>query len=176
MLYGNVTSKLFLFFRVNHFSRIMTNDSVYIKYEISTLAGFCLTIGYSSCVMLWKPSGAMVSSPDQFRYSSLDTHSQNRTFRASLLTANKFARNFVLFMNGRPLRPADLSNFYASMKFVQIWHDAWTVTQTPQAPFMFFLNYTLLWKTCSKCPAREIHSPSGFAAILAYPWTVTSNC
>ena len=44
-------------------------------------------------------------------YSSLDTHSQNRTFRASLLTANKFARNFVLFMNGRPLRPADLSNF-----------------------------------------------------------------
>ena len=53
-------------------------------------------------------------------YSLLDTHSQNRTFRASLLTANKFARNFVLFMNGRPLRPADLSNFYASMKFVQI--------------------------------------------------------
>ena len=51
-------------------------------------------------------------------YSSLDTHSQNRTFRASLLIANKFARNFVLFMNGRPLRPADLSNFYASMKFV----------------------------------------------------------
>ena len=48
-------------------------------------------------------------------YSSLDTHSQNRTFRASLLTANKFARNFVLFMNGRPLRPADLSNFYASI-------------------------------------------------------------
>ena len=61
-----------------------------------------------------KPFGAMVSSTDQFRYSSLDTHSQNRTFRASLL------RNFVLFMNGRPLRPADLSNFYASMKFVQI--------------------------------------------------------
>ena len=53
-------------------------------------------------------------------YGSRDTHSQNRTFRASLLTANKFARNFVLFMNGRPLRPADLSNFYASMKFVQI--------------------------------------------------------
>ena len=51
-------------------------------------------------------------------YSSLDTHSQNRTFRASLLIANKFARNFVLFMNGRPLRPADLSNLYASMKFV----------------------------------------------------------
>ena len=50
-------------------------------------------------------------------YSSLDTHSQNRTFRASLL------RNFVLFMNGRPLRPADLSNFYASMKFVQILQD-----------------------------------------------------
>ena len=44
-------------------------------------------------------------------YSLLDTHSQNRTFRASLLIANKFARNFVLFMNGRPLRPADLSNF-----------------------------------------------------------------
>ena len=44
-------------------------------------------------------------------YSSLDTHSQNRTFRASLLTANKFARNFVLFMNGRPLRPADLDKF-----------------------------------------------------------------
>ena len=129
----------FYFLGVNHFSRIMTNDSAYIKYEISTLAGFCLTIGYSSCVMLWKPSGAMVSLPDQFRYSSLDTHSQNRTFRASLLTANKLARNFVLFMNGRPLRPADLSNFYASMKFVQIWHDAWTVTQTPQAPFMFFL-------------------------------------
>ena len=54
-------------------------------------------------------------------YSSLDTHSQNRTFRAPLL------RNFVLFMNGRPLRPADLSNFYASMKFVQILQDAWTV-------------------------------------------------
>ena len=53
-------------------------------------------------------------------YSSLDTHSQNRTFRASLLTANKFARNFVLLMNGRPLRHADLSNFHASMKFVQI--------------------------------------------------------
>ena len=70
--------------------------------------------------MLRKPLGVMVSSPDQFRYSSLDTHSQNRTFRASLLTENKFARNFVLFMNGRPLRPADLSNFYASMKFVQI--------------------------------------------------------
>ena len=57
-------------------------------------------------------------------YSLLDTHSQNRTFRASLLIANKFARNFVLFMNGRPLRPADLSNFYASMKFVQILQDA----------------------------------------------------
>jgi len=26
-------------------------------------------------------------------------------------------------MNGRPLRPADLSNFYASMKFVQILQD-----------------------------------------------------
>ena len=47
-------------------------------------------------------------------YSSLDTHSQNRTFRASLL------RNFVLFMNGRPLRPADLSNLHASMRFIQI--------------------------------------------------------
>ena len=34
--------------------------------------------------------------------------------------------------------------------------------------------YTLLWKTCFKCPSREIHSPSGFAAILAYPWTVTN--
>ena len=44
-------------------------------------------------------------------YSSLDTHSQNRTFRVSLLIANKFARHFVLFMNGRPLRTADLSNF-----------------------------------------------------------------
>ena len=65
-------------------------------------------------VRLRKTFGVMVSSADQFRYCSLDTHSQNRTFRASLL------RNFVLFMNGRPLRPADLSNFYASMKFVQI--------------------------------------------------------
>ena len=27
----------FYFFRVNHFSRIITNDSAYIKYEISTL-------------------------------------------------------------------------------------------------------------------------------------------
>ena len=33
---------------------------------------------YSSCVMLRMPLGAMVSSPDQFRYSSLDTHLQNR--------------------------------------------------------------------------------------------------
>ena len=49
-----------------------------------------------------------------FRLCSRDTHSQNRTFRASLL------RSFVLFINGRPLRPADLSNFHASMKFVQI--------------------------------------------------------
>ena len=65
-------------------------------------------------VRLRKTFGVMVSSADQFRYCSLDTHSQNRTFRASLL------RNFVLFMNGHPLRPADLSNFYASMKFVQI--------------------------------------------------------
>ena len=48
------------------------------------------------------------------RYSSLDAHSQNRTFRASLLC------NFVLFMNGRPLRPADLSNLHASMRFIQI--------------------------------------------------------
>ena len=53
-------------------------------------------------------------------YSSLDTHSQNRTFRAPLLIVNKFACNFVLLINGRPLRPADLTNFYASMKFVQI--------------------------------------------------------
>ena len=63
-----------------------------------------------------------ITAPKGF-YSSLDAHSQNRTFRAPLLTANKFARNFVLFMNGRPLRPADLSNFYASMKFVQILQD-----------------------------------------------------
>jgi hypothetical protein len=64
--------------------------------------------------MLRKPFVAMVSSSDQIHYSSLDAHSQNRTFRASLL------RNFVLFMNGRPLRPADLSNLHASMRFVQI--------------------------------------------------------
>ena len=38
--------------------------------------------------------------------------------------------------------------------------------------FYVLFYYTLLWKTCSKCPAREIHSPSGFAAILDYPWTV----
>ena len=38
----------------------------------------------------------------------------------------------------------------------------------------YVLSYhTLLWKTCFKCPSREIHSPSGFDAILAYPWTVT---
>ena len=159
----------FYFFRVNHFSRIITNDSAYIKYEISKLVRFCLTIGYSSCVMLWKPSGAMVSSPDQFRYSSLDTHSQNRTFRASLLTANKFARNFVLFMNGRPLRPADLSNFYASMKFVQIWHDAWTVTQTQQVPFMFFLIIHYFKRPASSVRlVKSIH-------LRALPWTVTNR-
>ena len=31
----------------------------------------------------------------------------------------------------------------------------------------------LLWKTCFKCPSREIHSPSGFATIFVYTWTVT---
>ena len=77
-------------------------------------AVFVLTIFLQFTCQVTKPFGVMVSSPDQFRYSPLDTHSQNRTFRASLL------RNFVLFMNGRPLRPADLSNFYASMKLVQI--------------------------------------------------------
>ena len=35
--------------------------------------------------------------------------------------------------------------------------------QIQQAPFMSFFYYTLLWKTCFKCPSREIHSPSGFA-------------
>ena len=61
-------------------------------------------------------TGTVCSDPAMTYISvrNLDTHSQNRTFRASLL------RNFVLFMNGRPLRPADLTNFYASMKFVQI--------------------------------------------------------
>ena len=51
---------------------------------------------------------------DKFHYSSRNAHSQNRTLRAPLL------RNFVLLINGRPLRPADLTNFYASMKFVKI--------------------------------------------------------
>ena len=40
--------------------------------------------------------------------------------------------------------------------------------------FYVLSYYTLLWKTCFKCPSREIHSPSGFAAILAYPWIVTN--
>ena len=29
--------------------------------------------------------------------------------------------------------------------------------------FYVIFYYTLLWKTCFKCPSREIHSPSGFA-------------
>ena len=55
---------------------------------------------------------------------------------------------------------------------------AWRVNCNSNSAGSFYVlsYYTLLWKTCFKCPAREIHLPSGFAAILAYPWTVTSNC
>ena len=35
-------------------------------------------------------------------------------------TRTKSARIFVLLINGRPLRPADLSNLHASMRFIQI--------------------------------------------------------
>ena len=37
----------------------------------------------------------------------------------------------------------------------------------------YILSYhTLLWKTCFKCPAREIHSPSGMLQIFNVLWTV----
>ena len=52
---------------------------------------------------------------------------------------------------------------------------AWRVNCNSNSAGSFYVisYYTLLWKTCSKCPAREIHSPSSIAAILTYPWTVT---
>ena len=39
--------------------------------------------------------------------------------------------------------------------------------------FYILSYYTLLWKTWSKCPAREIHSPSGMLQILDISWTST---
>ena len=52
---------------------------------------------------------------------------------------------------------------------------AWRVNCNSNSAGSFYVPsyYTLLWKTYFKCLAREIHSPSGLAAILAYPWTVT---
>ena len=38
--------------------------------------------------------------------------------------------------------------------------------QNSAGSFYALSYYTLLWKTCFKCPPRESHSPSGFAAIL----------
>ena len=38
--------------------------------------------------------------------------------------------------------------------------------QNSAGSFYALSYYTLLWKTCFKCPPRESHSPSGFATIL----------
>ena len=76
-----------------------------------------------------------------------------------------------------------VSNDARNVRFCEWMGVQWTVTSNMQpgsltkalrcngfvdgpnsAGSFYVLSYlTLLWKTCFKCPSREIHSPSGFA-------------
>ena len=54
---------------------------------------------------------------------------------------------------------------------------AWRVNCNSNSAGSFYVlsYYTLLWKTCFKCPPREIHSPSGLAVNIWLAWTATCS-
>ena len=104
-------------------------------------------------------------------YSSLDTHSQNRTFRASLLTANKFARNFVLFMNGRPPRHVDSQNPHASMGF----HESAMTCELLNHIFTILSIASLVFSALPNAVRRKYPSPLGPKPLPGVPTTFASE-
>ena len=66
--------------RINRSTNWATEALWTVLYYDTRGRGFCQEKNESSRGMLRKPFGVMISLPDQFRYSSLDTHSQNRRF------------------------------------------------------------------------------------------------
>ena len=158
----------FYFFRVNHFSRIITNDSAYIKYEISTLVWSLLDyrLQFMCYAMKALRCNGFVDGPVSLQ---LTGHPFAKPHVPCVVANRKQVCEQLCFVHER----ASTSSCW-SVKFLckhEICPDlAWRVNcnSNSAGSFYVFFYYTLLRKTCFKCPSREIHSPSGLTAILTY--------